>query len=96
MGLFGKKEDKQQAQQREIEAYLEAYGLNELDEKDLDILKGISANLAGMGLMRTGIALSFGKADEQVKIAYLSVLIEQIWLILKQLDRLNKKLENIK
>lgn len=42
------------------------------------------------------MALSFAKAEEQAKVTYLSALVEQNWMIIRQLSRLNKNIEELK
>ena len=34
-----------------------------------------------------------GKAEDNVKIAYLNTLIQQNWVIIRQLDEISKKLD---
>lgn len=41
------------------------------------------------------MALSFAKAEEQAKVTYLSALVEQNWLIVNQLSRLNAGIEKL-
>lgn len=72
------------------------YQLEDLDEKDLIVLQRIANDLAGNNFFKTGMALSFAKAEEQVKVTYLSTLVEQNWMIIRQLGRLNKNMEELK
>lgn len=90
MALFGNTEDKQQ---KELEKFMDKYQLEDLDEKDLVVLRKIASDLAGNNFFKAGLALSFAKAEEQAKLTYLSTLVEQNWMIIRQLSRLNKKLE---
>lgn len=90
MALFGNTEDKQQ---KELEKFMDKYQLEDLDEKDLVVLRKIASDLAGNNFFKAGLALSFAKAEEQAKVTYLSTLVEQNWMIIRQLSRLNKKLE---
>ena len=46
-------------------------------------------------LGETEIALSFGKTEDNVKIGYLGMLVEQNWVIMNQLGRLNKNIEKL-
>jgi len=90
--LFGR-ESKEEKQEREAQEYMDRYQLEDLDEKDLVVLRRIVSDLRGTGLMKAGLALSFAKAEEQAKIRYLSVLVEQNWMLIRQISRLNKNLE---
>lgn len=97
MALFGEKtpkETKEEKQKRKEQEILDRYGLSNVDQKDIASIKNIISDLAGNGLIKTGMALSFAKAEEQAKISYLSALVEQNWIIIRQLDRISKKLDS--
>lgn len=85
MGLFSNKEN-------EMNKFMNRYQLEDLDEKDLAVLKKIASDLFGNGLMKAGMALSFAKTSEQLTARYLSVLVEQNWMIIRQLSRINQNL----
>lgn len=89
--LGGKKtkEDKQ------FEKFMKRYQLEDLDEKDLVVLQRIANDLFGKEFIKTGMALTFAKIEEQAKIAYLSALVEQNWILMRQLSRLNKNIEKL-
>lgn len=95
MAIFNKSpEEKEEKQQKEIEKFMERYQLEDLDEKDLVVLKKIANDLAGSDLMKAGVKLTFGtKPEENLKISYLNTLVQQNWMIIRQLSRLNKNLE---
>lgn len=57
MGMFDSKEDK-------AAKLMEKYGLKEVSPKYADKVQGIAQELAGMGLMETGMKLSFAKSEE--------------------------------
>lgn len=95
MGLFGTKESKEEKQAKEMQKFMDKYQLEDLDEKDLIVLKKIATDLAGNGWFKAGMALSFAKAEEQAKVTYLSALTEQNWMIIRQLSRLNKNIEKL-
>lgn len=85
MGLFTSREDK-------IRKYLNRYNLDELGEKDLISVCNIANELAGNNLIQFGTILS-GKAEDVAKMGLLSALVEQNWMIINQLNRLNNKLD---
>ena len=99
MALFSNKEDKikkqEEKEQRELEAFMSKYNLNTLNLDDLQVLRRISRDLAGNGFFKVGMGLSFAKGEELAKVTYLSALVEQNWLIIKQLGTLNSKLDEI-
>ena len=95
MALFGEKKTKEDKQQKQLNKFMEKYQLEDLDEKDLVVLQRIAGDLAGNNFLKTGMALSFAKAEEQAKVTYLSTLVEQNWMIIRQLSRLNKNIEDM-
>lgn len=95
MAFFGGSK-KQSKEEKQLEKFMEKYQLEDLDEKDLVVLKRIASDLAANNLFKAGLALTFAKAEEQAKVGYLSALVEQNWLIIRQLSRLNKNIEELK
>jgi hypothetical protein len=95
MALFGGKDNKEEKRQEEMQKFMEKYQLEDLDEKDLVVLRRISQDLAGNKWFKAGMALSFAKAEEQAKVTYLSALVEQNWMIIRQLSRLNRNIEKL-
>ncbi len=95
MALFGEKKTKEEKQQEELQKFMDKYQLEDLDEKDLVVLQRIAQDLAGNKWFKAGMALSFASAEEQAKVTYLSALVEQNWMIIRQLGRLNKSLEEL-
>ncbi|MDD2378230.1 MAG: hypothetical protein PHD10_04970 [Bacilli bacterium] len=90
MALFKSKEEKDQ---ENIEIFMKKYHLENIDQEDLEILKRVANDLAGNGLFKAGLALSFAKVEEQAKITYLSALVEQNWLIIRQLSKINQNIK---
>lgn len=91
MAIFGGKETKEDKQAKKVAELLSKYGLDELsDPQDHASVQRIANNLAGNNLITFGTTLS-GKAEDVAKLTYLQALIEQNWIIIRQLDRLNKK-----
>lgn len=91
MGLFGSGETKEEKQARKISEMLAKYGLEELsDPRDVAAVKEIAAELAGNKMIEAGAALQ-GNGVDAAKLAYLRVLMEQNFIIIRQLDKLNRK-----
>jgi hypothetical protein len=95
MGMFDKK-SKEEKNQEKLDKFMERYQLEDLDEKDIIVLQRIANDLVGNNLFKAGMALSFAKAEEQAKVTYLSAITEQNWIIIRQLSRLNKNIEELK
>lgn len=93
--MFGPKETKEEKEQKELQKFMERYQLEDLDEKDLIVLRRISQDLAGNKWFKAGMALSFASGEEQAKVTYLSALVEQNWMIIRQLSRLNTNIEKL-
>nr|DAV48826.1 MAG TPA: hypothetical protein [Caudoviricetes sp.] len=87
------KESKEEKDARKTAELMQKYGLDYISEKDKESIKKILSNLVGTGMMKTGYTLSLGKAEEQVKMAYLYALMEQNWIIIRQLDRISNLLD---
>ena len=88
----GKKEDKQV---QEMKKFIDKYQLEDLGEKDLGVLKRNADDLVGNGFLKEITELSFGNPEEQAKVTYLSAQVEQNWMIIRQLGRLNKNIEQL-
>ncbi|MGP1540861.1 hypothetical protein [Peptostreptococcus stomatis] len=95
MGLFNSKENKEEKKQQEIEKFMERYQLDEISDQDLVIIKKIATDLMGNNLLKAGMALSFAKAEEQAKVTYLSALVEQNWIMIRQLSNISSKLDKL-
>lgn len=97
MGLFNSqpKQTAEEKKQAEMQKFIQKYNIESLNPQDLEIVKNIASDLAGNGLMKTGMALSMAKAEDQLKVTYLSALVEQNWLIINQLSRLNDAVEKL-
>ena len=95
MALFSG-ESKEEKQVRKTREMLANYGLNSLsDPDDLKSVKTITYELMGNGFLEAGMALTGAKAHEQLNVSYLHAILEQNWIIIRQLDRLNRNLENL-
>jgi hypothetical protein len=92
MGLLSSKESKEEKQQQEMNKFMQKYKLENIDVKDLEMIKEISSDLLALGLFKVGMALSFAKGEEQAKVGYLSALVKQNWIIIRKLDDISRKL----
>ncbi len=81
------------AEQKQVDL-LEKYGLTNLtNQDDLDSVRKIAQELAGSGLMETGMKLSMAKPEFQLPICYQRAIMEQNFIMIRQLDRIAKLLE---
>lgn len=90
MALFGG-ESKEEKNEKKIQSLLDKYGLQELsDPRDVESVKTIAAELAGNNLIEVGTILSCS-AQDVAKMSYLHAIVEQNWMIIRLLDKLNSK-----
>lgn len=94
MALFKEKESKEDKQERKELEMIQKYGLEELtDPRDIESVRKIVSELVGTGLMETGMKLAMANAGDQLKVSYLRATMEQNFIIIRQLERLNKLLD---
>lgn len=98
MALFGNstKETKEEKQARKTQEALDKYGLTSLSNpEDVESVKTIVTELAGTGMMELGAVL--GGASEKdllrIQMHYQRALVEQNFIMIRQLDRIAKMLE---
>ena len=90
--LGGNKESKEEKQLRKAQEIMTKYGLSQLSPEYVEAVKNINLELAGTGAMELGLAIT-GKPEDITKISYLNTLIAQNWIIIRQLDEINKKMK---
>ena len=92
--MFGNGKSKEEKQEELKQRFIEMYHLDELDDKDFETLQHIVGNV-GTGFWRDVADLTATKPDEIQKIQYLSALVDQNFLIINLLNRLNKNIEKL-
>ena len=94
MGLFGNSEEKKE---QKTEAILSKYNLNDLsDPRDRESIVKIAQSMVGVGLLAAGADIGLGtneKAMIQAQMHYQKVIMEQNFIMIRQLDRIAKSLE---
>ena len=90
------RESKEQIINDKLRNFMKSHGLESLEKTEAEIAKNIANQLMGNNLITLGTALSFGGKQEDVaKLTYLSALVEQNWMIINQLNKLNKSIDKI-
>ena len=89
--MFGNKESKQEKQDAKLQELMDKYGLGDVSPEYADAVKKIAAELAGTGMMETDMRLSMAKPEDALPVYYLRAIMEQNFLIIRQLDALLKK-----
>ncbi len=94
MALFKSAEEKQAEQEKKEQKLLKQYGVAGLsDPEDLASVKKIAQELVGSGMMEAGLKLSMAKAEIQLPISYQRAIMEQNFIIIRQLDKIARLLE---
>ena len=94
MALFGNGLSKEEKQARKEAEMLARYGLDSIqDPADKESVRKIVSELAGSSVMEAGLKLSMAKAEAQLPITFQHCLMEQNWIIIRQLDRIARLLE---
>lgn len=101
MGIFKSKPKK--TEEEKIREIFNKYGLDigNYDEKQIQQenkknLTQIASDIAGNSWFKAGMALSFASADKQAMVGYLSALVSQNWIIIRQNELIIKKLSEKK
>lgn len=76
----------------QLGAFMEYYQLTDMNESDLIVLQRITNAMAGNKIGHIGEIL---KGECDVKTVYLSAIVEQNFMMIKQLSELNSKLDKI-
>lgn len=88
--MFGNKDAKREQKTREI---LERYGLQGLsDPKDQQAVYNLAYEMSGSALESVGLFLQ-GNSVDSSKLYAMRALMEQNFIIIRQLDRITKLLE---
>ena len=94
MALFKSAEDKAAEQARKEKELLEKYGIGNLtNPDDLASMKKIAAELAGSGRAELGMKISMKSPEVMLPISYQRTIMEQNFIIIRQLDRIAKLLD---
>lgn len=86
MGLFTEKEihDMMETKNRAISDYMAEYKIDDLTEENAVLKKVIS-----QFLISPRFVPSSAKDEDKAIVAYLEMLVEQNWIIIRQLGRIN-------
>lgn len=104
MGFFTSKtpEEIKLEQEEKTRKFLEKYGLDlehyssdDIKQKNVLNLHKIADDLRANKWFKAGMALSFAKGEEQAKVTYLSALVEQNWILVRQNEIIIKELQKV-
>ena len=90
MALF----DRGQGQEDKAQRLLARYGLENIDPQYSEAVEKIARDLLGSGLMDIGSRLSMdGKANNLAQTQYIKAIMEQNFIMIRQLDQIAYLLE---
>lgn len=93
MGLFKSEEEKQQIKDEKLNNIRTKYGLNEIGDKYKNAIDDINTELLNSGSLELSNMLSFDeKLATRMITHYLNILVQQNWIITRQLNDINNKL----
>ena len=95
MALFKSADEKAAEQEKKVQKLLKKYGVGSLtDPDDLASVEKIANELIGSGLQEAGLKMSMTKPEIMLPISYQRAIMEQNFIIIRQLDRIAKFLED--
>lgn len=94
MGIFKSEEEKQKIAEEKARKVLAKYELTNLSSQYVNAVKNINMELAGSGLSEFGNLLAPDeKTALRIQNQYLNSLVQQNWIIIRQLDEISRKLD---
>ena len=91
MGLFNNA-NSQDKQMQKLMKLLQKYGVEDMtDPRDFAAVQRVAWNLAGNKAIEFGTLLQGNSADS-AKMSYLNAIVEQNFIIIRQLDRIARKM----
>ena len=96
MGLFKSAEEKAMIAADKERKMLDKYGMgNLINQQDIDSVRKIASELVGTGMMEFGATLGGGTEKDLLKIQmyYQRAILEQNFIVIRQLDRIAAALE---
>ena len=96
MALFGSQEEKEAKAAAKAQRMMAKYGLENIDPQYIDAVRTISNELAGSGLIDFGGFLANDdKATNRAQTQYVHAIMEQNFIIIRQLDQIAYMLEQM-
>ena len=88
--MFGNKETKEEKQARKEQELMARYGLEDVSPEYADAVKKAVSGLTGSSMIELGTAPS-GSAQDVAKLTLLRAIVEQNFIIIRELDKIAKK-----
>ncbi len=89
MALFKSADDKAEEQAKKERKLLKKYGVDELsDPRDMESVKKIAQELLGTTLQEAGMKIAMAKPEVQLPVSYQRAIMEQNFIMIRQLDRI--------
>lgn len=86
MGIFSSKTNEEKIDEafKKYGLDMENYSQAQIKEENSKNLKQIAQDIIGNKWFKAGMALSFASADKQATIGYLSAIVNQNWILIRQ------------
>lgn len=96
MALFGSQEEKEAKAAAKAQRIMAKYGLENIDPQFADAVRDISTSLAGSGMSEFGgLLANDDKAMNKAQTQYVHAIMEQNFIIIRQLDQISYMLEQM-
>lgn len=85
VGLFYQKAE--EPSQKVLEEYgldIDSYDMDRIKKENSNNLKQIARDIMANKWFKAGLALSFASADKQATVGYLSAIVNQNWILIRQ------------
>lgn len=93
MGLFGNNDVQKDVEAHRAQALLQRYGLENLsDPRDKQAVQNIAQTLSANKYVEIGTIMQLNGTDAG-KLSYLRAIVEQNFIMIRQLDRIAQRLE---
>lgn len=96
MGLFGPTKTAEEKLHDIFVKYgldMDSYDTRQIKEENSKNLKEIANSVLANKLFQAGMALSFAPAPEQAKLGYLTAIVNQNWIMMRQNELIIRLLE---
>lgn len=84
MGLFGNNSDSENNE------------FSSISPQYQDSIKSIQKGLSAFSIQKNAANMKITNFEEKARIGYMDTLVQQNWIMIRQLDEISKKLDNIK
>lgn len=89
------KKELSQKEENTLKKIIDDYKLNDLSPEDIEIIRKIAFYVSDNLWYKDSLTRAFTNPEEKARVNYIETLVDQNWLIIKQLNSLNSKLDKL-